>query len=501
MAKQVHIHIHRSKARDAGEGEGKGRWITLSPSGTHVKVDGNGEITAGPKGMTGKKPSELSKGSKKEGEVGYEEQQKYGKYFSKGEMVTTGSGKHHEVISHVGPAVETTGGRFHPTKISRVEKAPSTGAQGKPAKKVNLGTEKWPMMAKQESGGKIGGFEPPVSNADGMGNGKGDFIVAIGNDGYTFSREKTSFVTGKPVYEYNGPDGARVWVHPDGKVDFDDTIPANASQQKPAAQSKGKGETPLKGSAGPATAKTESYSWGKLTKVGNVNESAIAHPKDREQIAALADGDSYQYTDEQGKQWKVTRHGEQAAFYKANAAKPALVAPLGEFQDTPHDPTGMAHAGRPQGTAAVQARIDAEKATAQRLDSKIVEKFGSVEAFAKAYRAMPTARKNAFSKLLKENPDSAAAKAELADWLAQNQRPQQGGALAADWSSSNGNWESAKKSGSSLVEKTLSAAKTQGDKTDAMLALKTRAAEEHKKGSYLGAVVVGLVNDYFDRLR
>lgn len=62
MAKQVHIHIHRSKARDAGEGEGKGRWITLSPSGTHVKVDGNGEITAGPKGMTGKKPSELSKG-------------------------------------------------------------------------------------------------------------------------------------------------------------------------------------------------------------------------------------------------------------------------------------------------------------------------------------------------------------------------------------------------------------------------------------------------------
>lgn len=65
MAKQVHIHIHRNKTRDAGEGEGKGRWITLSPSGTHVKVDGNGEITAGPKGMTGKKPSELSKGSKK----------------------------------------------------------------------------------------------------------------------------------------------------------------------------------------------------------------------------------------------------------------------------------------------------------------------------------------------------------------------------------------------------------------------------------------------------
>lgn len=61
MTKQVHIHIHRTKARDAGEGEGK--WITLSPSGTHVKLDGKGEITAGPKGMSGKKPSELSKGA------------------------------------------------------------------------------------------------------------------------------------------------------------------------------------------------------------------------------------------------------------------------------------------------------------------------------------------------------------------------------------------------------------------------------------------------------
>lgn len=61
MTKQVHIHIHRTKARDAGEGEGK--WITLSPSGTHVKIDKGGEITAGPKGMTGKKPSELAKKS------------------------------------------------------------------------------------------------------------------------------------------------------------------------------------------------------------------------------------------------------------------------------------------------------------------------------------------------------------------------------------------------------------------------------------------------------
>lgn len=261
MAKQVHIHIHRSKARDAGEGEGKGKWITLSPSGTHVKVDGKGEITAGPKGLTGKKPSELSKGKSQS---------------PKPIKHATGQGQ-----------------SFLPTQPK-------------------------------------------------MGHG----TVTKTGSGFTAKNHKGFKEYFKPHEE--------------------EQAKAYAASGKEDAPSTGKpeGGTPLKGSAGPATAKTESYSWGKLTKVGNVNESAIAHPKDREQIAALADGDSYQYTDEQGKQWKVTRHGEQAAFYKANAAKPALVAPLGEFQDTPHDPTGMAHAGRPQGTAAVQARIDAKKARA-----------------------------------------------------------------------------------------------------------------------------------------
>lgn len=70
-----------------------------------------------------------------------------------------------------------------------------------------------------------------------------------------------------------------------------------------------------------------------------------------------------------------------------------------------------------------------------------------------------------------------------------------------DWGSYNGDWEAAKKGGKTVVEGALSAAKTSGDKTDAMLALKNRAAEAHRKGSYLGAVVVGLVNDYFERLR
>lgn len=105
MAKQLHIHIHRTRDSLAGGssnkavsqnirtemaagksqkqavaiamnkagrstedaigagGTGEGKWITLSPSGTHVKVDGKGDITAGPAGLTGKKTSELSKKS------------------------------------------------------------------------------------------------------------------------------------------------------------------------------------------------------------------------------------------------------------------------------------------------------------------------------------------------------------------------------------------------------------------------------------------------------
>ncbi len=37
------------------------RWVTLDPSGTHVDIEGDGTISKGPKGMTGKKPSQLSK--------------------------------------------------------------------------------------------------------------------------------------------------------------------------------------------------------------------------------------------------------------------------------------------------------------------------------------------------------------------------------------------------------------------------------------------------------
>ena len=70
-----------------------------------------------------------------------------------------------------------------------------------------------------------------------------------------------------------------------------------------------------------------------------------------------------------------------------------------------------------------------------------------------------------------------------------------------DWSKSNGDWTAAKKEGAEMFERALSSAKTGGDRTDAALKLKAEAAEQQKNGSYLGAVVLGLVNDYFDRLK
>ena len=54
-----------------------------------------------------------------DGEVGHEEHKKYGAYFKKGDKVKDNYGKHHEVLSHRGPEVHTTGGSYHPTKLHR----------------------------------------------------------------------------------------------------------------------------------------------------------------------------------------------------------------------------------------------------------------------------------------------------------------------------------------------------------------------------------------------
>lgn len=518
MTKQVHIHIHRTRARDAGEGEG--RWITLSPSGTHVKIDKGGEITAGPKGMTGKKPSELS--SKPSAPARAQERTPMRQEMR----------------------------NLQATGLKEARKLTRSPAQPGMERSINR------LQA-----------EADINEAK-------ERVYARRSE----SRSKDPD-TGFAVHK---------------NTRFDPKAP------------------PLKGSSGAATAKTESYSWGKLTKVGNVNESAIAHPKDREQIASLADGDSYQYTDEQGKQWKVTRRGEQAAFYKANAASPALVAPIGEFQDTPHDPTGMAHAGRPQGTAAVQARIDAKKAAASKpgpyygaplrgigfsspseaqsprkpenlpapnprkiLESnkKSMEQLEKLVNNPGTLHSVKYDAKQTLANLRKQNeelerqiaaemskPVGFAGKASAPDltkhsqftkadydylkekgwsdpeikkrWdeeAAQGRPPQQANKLKppsafgpaagegprgasragsagpatakTDWSKSNGDWATAKKEGAEMFERAMSSAKTGGDRTDAALKLKAEAAEKQKNGSYLGAVVLGLVNDYFDRLK
>lgn len=302
MAKQVHIHIHRNKTRDAGEGEGKGRWITLSPSGTHVKVDGKGEITAGPKGMAGKKPSELSK-SKASSQSPNEAR------------VSLSSMKH---------------------VAARPNQAVLVGS--KPGSSFTFERNAQPSKRRQAG---LGGFD---LNSGKAGPAKLPTVNA------------SSLKEGQALYDKSGQ-----------KVDEVESI---------QRRTLGKGLT--------------------------INTRA-------------------------GYQVHIDENGSNSQGWSNEKPGASGAAPTSQNQ-----------------------KIAAE-----------------------------------MSKAPKPPSHPAAG----------------GGALAADWSSSNGNWESAKKSGSSLVEKTLSAAKTQGDKTDAMLALKTRAAEEHKKGSYLGAVVVGLVNDYFDRLR
>lgn len=78
-----------------------------------------------------------------DGEVGHEEHKAYGKYFKKGDKVKDNYGKTHDVLSHRGPEVNTSGGSYHPTKLHRVDgdkpaageaaKQPKTPEPAKPA--------------------------------------------------------------------------------------------------------------------------------------------------------------------------------------------------------------------------------------------------------------------------------------------------------------------------------------------------------------------------------
>lgn len=63
-----------------------------------------------------------------------------------------------------------------------------------------------------------------------------------------------------------------------------------------------------------------------------------------------------------------------------------------------------------------------------------------------------------------------------------------------DWKEHNGNWDKAKAAGKKLVSK------ISNKDTDKLLKLKDIATKENKKGSYLGAVVVDLIKDHFEKM-
>lgn len=69
-------------------------------------------------------------------------------------------------------------------------------------------------------------------------------------------------------------------------------------------------------------------------------------------------------------------------------------------------------------------------------------------------------------------------------------------ATPIDWKVGTGDWDAAKAEGRRIF-----AAYNKPGNTDAVLALKTAAGAAQKAGSYLGAVVVGLCNDWFDAQR
>lgn len=83
----------------------------------HAAIDGEKAALE-----TGAKPTDKKKAkpaAPAEGEAGHEEFNKYGAYFKKGDKVKDNYGKPHEVLSHRGPEVHTTGGSYHPTKLHR----------------------------------------------------------------------------------------------------------------------------------------------------------------------------------------------------------------------------------------------------------------------------------------------------------------------------------------------------------------------------------------------
>lgn len=122
MARHIHIHI---ATKDAGNFEESKH--PRAENGQFGKGSGGGAKPAAKKAPAAK----TTKSEPKEGDVGHEELTKYGKYLTKGEKVKGPRGEQVEVIRHTGPEVLTTGGSYHPTKLSRVDGGEKR-AQGKP---------------------------------------------------------------------------------------------------------------------------------------------------------------------------------------------------------------------------------------------------------------------------------------------------------------------------------------------------------------------------------
>ena len=118
----------------------------------------------------------------------------------------------------------------------------------------------------------------------------------------------------------------------------------------------------------------------------------------------------------------------------------------------------------------------------------------AVEAAGRAYRSEYTGS----SKTAGKHLDSAKAAAGYAEGHDKKvaDLSEAAGAGDIDWNTGKGDWEAAKREGARIF-----ADYNKPGNTDAVLAVKTAAAAAQKKGSYLGAVILGLANDYFERQR
>lgn len=337
MSKTIHIHIHRAPAKDAWE-ESK-----------HKRA-ANGQFGSGGGGAAAKPASKSAPATKpdapKPGEVGHRELEQYGAYYKKGQQVRLPGGKIAEVVSHIGPSVETTAGNFHPTKISAAPKAdnPQNVATQLAARKNQLKELQAEM--------KTGKYSP--EDVAELKNKEASLKRMIANyESKSAAKSAPGAGAPRPVTanERKDPNQVRSDVIATINKRLDGPLTAQSKKEllekkarliaaqkadltsgaKPAAQSMTVREAPAKPKQR-SNAKTESYSWGKLTSVSNPSITAVAHPEDRAAIHALGDGEVHNYQDEQKHKWAVSRHGEEIYFTEPGSKTASLTAKRSDFE-------------------------------------------------------------------------------------------------------------------------------------------------------------------------